>query len=274
MSSAVNDHRIYRSLITTALANWQEEVMYLAFNTSLVWEEYCLIRLCVVHRGRALPLVWRVKKHKSASVSFVDYQEMLEQATGRLPKGVRLHKGDNYGPVHVILGCNNINGEFWAVVSDEKTTLQTFMSTDSVSILKRIFLMTSLVVGISNVRRFGMSALFRASVLSWLWLHFLPLLKVLLSLMEGIVAGSILIGFAVTVIFGLAVIGLRLLFSMLGSSFIKSVFLLILTPNLLWLHAHNIVSDFIVLNSLSTLITTFLHNFCQSISPLPSANSS
>lgn len=185
----INVHRIYGSLITAALANWQEEVMYLAFDTSLFWEEYCLIRLCVVHRGRALPLVWRVRKHKSASVSFSAYQEMLEQATGRLPKGVkivlladrgfvhtrlmqmctekwgwhyrirvksncwiwrgkkdwcqlkdfhlnrgdaiclqgvRLHKGDNYGPVNVILGRNNINGEFWAVVSDEKTTLHTF----------------------------------------------------------------------------------------------------------------------------------------------------
>ena len=102
-------------------------------------------------------------------------------------------------------------------------------------------------------------------VLSWLWLHFLPPLKVLLSLMEGIVAGSILIGFATTVIFGLAVIGLRRLFSMPGISFIKSVSLLILTPNPLWLHAHNIFSDYIVSNSLSTLISTFLHNFCQSI---------
>ena len=102
-------------------------------------------------------------------------------------------------------------------------------------------------------------------VLSWLWLHFLPPLKVLLSLMEGIVAGSILIGFATTVIFGLAVIGLRRLFSMPGISFIKSVSLLILTPNPLWLHAHNIFSDCIVSNSLSTLISTFLHNFCQSI---------
>jgi hypothetical protein len=46
---------------------------------------------------------------------------------------------------------------------------------------------------------------------------------------------------------------------------LMSVSLLILTPNPLWLHAHNIVSDCIVSNSLSTLISTFLHNFCQSI---------
>ncbi|MEO1386852.1 MAG: transposase, partial [Cyanobacteria bacterium J06634_6] len=31
-----------------------------------------------------------------------------------------------YGPVHVIFGRNNLNGELWVVVSDEPTTLQTF----------------------------------------------------------------------------------------------------------------------------------------------------
>lgn len=38
---------------------------------------------------------------------------------------VKLDKKQWYGPVHVIFGRNNLNGEFWAVVSDEPTTLQT-----------------------------------------------------------------------------------------------------------------------------------------------------
>lgn len=147
------------------------------------------MRLAVVHRGRALPVVWRVMEHNSASVAFSDYREMLQQAVPRLPQGVqvilladrgfvhtdlmrtatkqwgwhyrirvkndcwiwrsgkgwcqlkdfhfqpgqalclhnvRLHKEQSYGPVHLICGRNNVNGEFWAIVSDEKTTLQTF----------------------------------------------------------------------------------------------------------------------------------------------------
>lgn len=39
---------------------------------------------------------------------------------------VQIHKGEFYGRVHVIIGRNNINGELWAIVSNEKTTLQTF----------------------------------------------------------------------------------------------------------------------------------------------------
>ena len=41
-------------------------------------------------------------------------------------QNVKLHKRQWYGPVHLIFGRNNVNGEFWAIVSDEKTTLQTF----------------------------------------------------------------------------------------------------------------------------------------------------
>ena len=39
---------------------------------------------------------------------------------------VKLHKGQWYGPVHVAFGYNSVNGEFWAIVSDEPTSLHTF----------------------------------------------------------------------------------------------------------------------------------------------------
>ncbi len=183
----INVHRLYKPLIKAALADWQEENIFLALDTSLFWERYCLIRLSVIHRGRALPVVWRVIKHESASVSFTDYQEIIRQAKSRLPQSVkvvlladrgfvhtelmtmlttqlgwhyririksnnwiwrgnwcqpksfhlhrgqaiclhnvRIHKGEYYGIVHVIIGRHSVNGELWAIVSNEKTTLQTF----------------------------------------------------------------------------------------------------------------------------------------------------
>lgn len=39
---------------------------------------------------------------------------------------LRLHKELRLGPVHLILGRNNVTGEFWAILSDEKTNLKTF----------------------------------------------------------------------------------------------------------------------------------------------------
>jgi hypothetical protein len=187
-NSRLNVHRLYKPLIQAALADWDEDCLYLSLDTSLFWDEYCLVRLAVVHRGRALPVVWRVLKHRNASVAFSAYREMLHQAANRLPQGVKvivladrgfihtdamtaimtqlgwhyrilpsatlrervkrntwiwraghgwcqlkdIHlqrgeafcwhtvkrpKGEWYGPVHVAFGCNNVNGEFWAIVS-------------------------------------------------------------------------------------------------------------------------------------------------------------
>ncbi len=184
----INVHKLYKPIIQASLSDWQDGCLYLSLDTTLFWDEYCLIRLAVVHRGRALPLTWRVLKHPSASVSFGEYNEMLRQAARYLPIGVKvilladrgfvhtdamqvmrelgwhyririksntwlwrskggwcqpksfhlkrgealclhnvkLHKRQWYGPVNVIFGYNNVNGEFWAVVSDEPTTLGSF----------------------------------------------------------------------------------------------------------------------------------------------------
>jgi len=63
------------------------EFLYLSLDASLFWDEYCLIRLAVVHRGRTLPVVWRVLKHRSTSVAFSEYREMLYQAAHQWFRG-------------------------------------------------------------------------------------------------------------------------------------------------------------------------------------------
>jgi hypothetical protein len=54
----------------------------------MLWEEYCLIRLSVQYRGRAVSLIWRVIRHGSSSVRFEEYQAMLKRAKRLLPAGV------------------------------------------------------------------------------------------------------------------------------------------------------------------------------------------
>lgn len=188
-NARINVHKLYKPLIRAALAEWQDNCLYLSLDTSLFWDEYCLIRVAAVYRGRALPVAWRVLHHNSAMVSFNDYKALLHQASVCLPTGVkvvlladrgfvhtdlmqalsqqwswgyrirlkkdtwiwragkgwfqlkdfhfkpgealcfhnlRLHKAHWYGPVHIAFGRNNVNGEFWAIVSNEPTTLQTF----------------------------------------------------------------------------------------------------------------------------------------------------
>ncbi|MEM6868553.1 MAG: transposase [Cyanobacteria bacterium P01_C01_bin.121] len=179
--------QLYSPIIKASLSDWQQRTMYLSLDSSMLWNEYCLIRLVVVHRGRGLTLAWRVMKHASSTVTYADYKALLMQAVDRVPREVavvvladrgfvqtelmtavdqlgwgyririksgswlkryghgwsqvkdfhlaagealmlhtvRLHKGACFGPVHVAIACHP-NGERWAVVSNQKTTLKAF----------------------------------------------------------------------------------------------------------------------------------------------------
>lgn len=82
----VND--LYGPLIQNALREWGMTTLYLALDTSLLWDKYCLIRLSIIYRGRAIPLVWKVIEHGSSSVAFAEYKPLLAQAATLLPLSV------------------------------------------------------------------------------------------------------------------------------------------------------------------------------------------
>jgi hypothetical protein len=67
---------LYGPLIEKALGSWMGKRVYVALDTSMFWNTYCLIRWSVIYRGRAVPLAWRVIEHGSARVAFEPYQEL------------------------------------------------------------------------------------------------------------------------------------------------------------------------------------------------------
>jgi hypothetical protein len=83
-------HSLYGPLIQQALAEWGQRKLYLALDTSMLWGEFCLVRIAVVYRGRAVPLVWKVLKHGSSSVAYEVYKDLLLQAAALLPLGCRV----------------------------------------------------------------------------------------------------------------------------------------------------------------------------------------
>lgn len=60
--------------------------MTLTLDTSMLWDEYCLIEVCMAWGGRSFPLSQKVIKHGSASVSFADYCPVRNAAKAVLPK--------------------------------------------------------------------------------------------------------------------------------------------------------------------------------------------
>jgi hypothetical protein len=62
---AIHPVSIYGPLVTRALRDWGGHTLVLALDTSLLFEKFCLIRVSVLFRGRAVPLVSHVLEPKS-----------------------------------------------------------------------------------------------------------------------------------------------------------------------------------------------------------------
>jgi hypothetical protein len=76
----IHIHELYAPLIKQVVADWEYSVIYLAFDTSMLWNNYCIIRISIIYRGRAIPLAWDIIEHKSSTVAFDDYKHVLYNA--------------------------------------------------------------------------------------------------------------------------------------------------------------------------------------------------
>ena len=72
--------RMYVPLVIATLSGWSHHRLYLALDTTVLWDRYCMIHLSVICCGRAVPLLWRVLEHGSATVAFQEYQPVLRKA--------------------------------------------------------------------------------------------------------------------------------------------------------------------------------------------------
>src|SRR5215813_3158584 len=81
---------LYGPLIQQALVGWCGKRLYVALDTSMLWNTYCIVRLSVIYRGRAIPLVWCVLAHGSATVAYEVYKELLDRAAVLLPRACQV----------------------------------------------------------------------------------------------------------------------------------------------------------------------------------------
>ncbi len=69
---------LYLPLVMAAISNWQEQRLYLALDTTVLWNRFCIIHISVVCSGRAVPFLWKVLEHNSSTVAFTEYKLMLK----------------------------------------------------------------------------------------------------------------------------------------------------------------------------------------------------
>ncbi len=68
---------LYVPLVLGAIKNWHSQRLYLALDTTMLWNRFCIIHLSIVCGGRAVPFMWKVLEHKSSTVAFTEYKLML-----------------------------------------------------------------------------------------------------------------------------------------------------------------------------------------------------
>lgn len=82
----IDVHGLYGPLMQQAIAEWGTNVLYLALDTTLLWDAYCIVRISLIYRGRAIPMVWKVLQHPCSSVAYEAYSELLDKALSLLPR--------------------------------------------------------------------------------------------------------------------------------------------------------------------------------------------
>lgn len=81
----ITAERFYDPILRHVLQAFAGETVLLTLDTSMLWDQFCLIEVCFVWGGRSFTLAQRVIEHGSATVGFEQYQTVLERAKRGLP---------------------------------------------------------------------------------------------------------------------------------------------------------------------------------------------
>jgi hypothetical protein len=81
----VNVRTYYDALLRQALAGWTATTLYLVLDTTTLAGRLVILRVSLVYRGRAIPLVWEVYERQSVSLPFAAYKAVLAHGGTLLP---------------------------------------------------------------------------------------------------------------------------------------------------------------------------------------------
>jgi hypothetical protein len=103
---------LYVPLLKQFLKTWAGMAMTLTLDTSMLWDEYCLIEVCLAWGGRSFPSAQKVMKHGSATVAFGDYCSALDAARTVLPTNCQITLLADRGFEHgELIRCGSVLGE-------------------------------------------------------------------------------------------------------------------------------------------------------------------
>jgi hypothetical protein len=86
----VNGRAYYDALLRQALAGWAAATLYLVLDTTTLAGKVVILRVSLVYRGRAIPLVGEVYERKSVSLPFAAYKAVLAHVGTLVPADARV----------------------------------------------------------------------------------------------------------------------------------------------------------------------------------------
>ena len=86
----ITSETLYTPLLKQFLKAWEGMSVTLTLDTSMLWDEYCLIEICLAWGGRSFAISQKVMEHGSATVAFEDYVNVLETVQTVLPDNCQI----------------------------------------------------------------------------------------------------------------------------------------------------------------------------------------
>ena len=104
---------LYLPLLKKVLPLTSTSRVYLALDTTMLWDELCQARLVLVYRGRSIPLAWRTLTHASSMIAHEVYAPMLHEVASLFPnREVVLLADRGFGCVELLETCRQLGWHF------------------------------------------------------------------------------------------------------------------------------------------------------------------
>ena len=85
-NSSIDPHVCYAPIFLHAMREWTQSPIYLALDTSMLYERFCCVRISMIYMNRAIPVAWCVLEHNSSSVKYDQYAHLFEWVKVLLPR--------------------------------------------------------------------------------------------------------------------------------------------------------------------------------------------
>lgn len=89
-NSCIDPHAWYAVLFQYALREWTRRPIYLALDTSMLYDRFCCVRISMIYMNRAIPVTWCVLEHGSSMVKYARYAHLFERVEALLPRDVEI----------------------------------------------------------------------------------------------------------------------------------------------------------------------------------------